>query len=400
MTKQRVLLLTVGAPDPTQGGSGIFNYFFARRLLAFGFEVDAYYRADESFWQNHIDPQYLKQLNDKGLKSNLVVERKENALLSFGFTHLMEHHQLPVCREAVAKLKPTFKDYAAIVSLDMGWAIALGLVGVQNQHLCLVGDPVYNRLNYDVKLNLLSPKSWRRWLQIKSMGFAYPKIRAALGKHINLANFSPQHAREYESNGISCRGFTTFSPPVKVRSTFPPVQGKIVAVHVGSLQTSASRSMMSYWENELFPELAKLPFDLEIRFVGKTGRQMQSRWKNISIVFVGHVEELDEEFGKAHVFFSPMKYPIGTRTRIVTALAFGTPAIADPSAQGGLPQLEDGKNILYASTPEAIASAFTKIYQDNALLMQLSQNARLAWETHFNPDVNVDKIIRAIGLLK
>lgn len=305
----------------------------------------------------------------------------------------MEIHQLAVCRRALAALKPRLSEFDACLSLDLGWAIAISEKDIAGRRVSLLGDPVYNRLAYGLTLDPLRPGSWKTWAQVKSMGFAYRKMRERLGLRGTIGSFSPQHAQEYRDQGIPCRHFRSFSPAVSARKNSPEVRGKLVALHVGSLQTSASRSMLNYWDQELFPKLANLPFNIEIRFVGKVASRMESRWKNIQLVFLGHLESIDDEFANAHVFFSPMKYPIGTRTRVVTSMAYGTPVIADESAAGGLPELVGGRDLLYASSPAEVAAAFERAYRDENLLREISKNGRHAWETYYNPEKNVDVII-------
>jgi glycosyltransferase involved in cell wall biosynthesis len=158
--------------------------------------------------------------------------------------------------------------------------------------------------------------------------------------------------------------------------------------------------MLDYWRDELFPALAALPFPVEIRFVGAPGAVLEERpeWPNLRLRFLGHLEQVAGEFARAAAFLSPMKHPTGIRTRVVTALSHGVPVIADPTTAPGLPELEDGRDVVYAARPEAVAAALRRVRDDPEWAETIGAAGRSTWERHFDPARNVPRLLEPLGL--
>lgn len=170
----------------------------------------------------------------------------------------------------------------------------------------------------------------------------------------------------------------------------PVPKERLIALHVGSLATSAGHDMVAYWRDEMLPALASSDIDLQIRVVGNDGGAPAEflDWSRPELVFTGHLDSIVEEVAQADIFLCPLKYPVGVRTRIITALAYGLPVIADRTAAAGLPELVDGRDILFTSSGPEIAEAVRLIGDDGGVRHGLSRSARLAWETFYDPRVN------------
>jgi hypothetical protein len=400
MSKKSIAVFSVGVADPTQGGTGIFNQIVCSTLLDRGYEVHGFFRVTEGFVAEHFNQKYHQALIDKGLQSHLVYEKNDFSGFSFGYAFLEKAHEYRASREAVHQYESIIKNASACISIEMGWAVALANVKVPV--VCVLGDPISQRLAHITKINWLQPKSIYKWLQVQTLRFTNAKIKRDLGDHIIVTMASPKQCQDYLGYGINCQQFRWFSPQVQyVPKTLGAVKSKMVCLHVGSLYTSASRSMLEYWERELCPELAKLPIEFELRFVGKLPPEI-SEWKsmheNVKFVFVGHLENTDEEFRNADVFFSPMQYPIGIRTRIISAASYGITIIADESAHLGLPEFKNGQDAFFTSTAQQTAEVLMRLANSPSLLLETALNARARWEQSFHPEKNMDHLLKLVGL--
>ncbi|KPK56535.1 MAG: hypothetical protein AMS22_00910 [Thiotrichales bacterium SG8_50] len=397
---KRVVLFSTGIPDPTQGGSGIFNYYVARELLRRGDSVQAFFRVNERFLQDHTVGQHLEELSGYGLEYSFVHERPYERTLDFGYKLLRRAHQAAVCEQVVRSLGEEVNKYDAIVALDLGWALALADVRVPA--LAMLGDPLPARLQYGRRYSWWSPTSVKAWMQMKSLFTVstQEQLARALAGQLSIGSFSPHHANEYRAQGIACQHFPWFSAEVdnRPRTTANVPADRLRLLHVGTLESTASRNMLSYWKGELLPRLGRLNFMIDITFVGRGAEQIRSEWPNINIRNNGYEESLDNEFANADVFLSPMKYRVGTRTRILTALSYGIPVIADNSSADGLPELTNRNNIFYASDPEQVAELLEELRMHPQLVRTASANARATWERHYNPVQNVNALLRSVGI--
>lgn len=401
MSSKKIAVFSTGIPDPSQGGSGIFNYYMVRELLERGYQVDGFFIANKVFLDSHTISDYLEQLCAQGLQYRFIEDQMEGCRGAFGLRLLLQSHHVDVCERVVDEVIRNYGAYDAYIAHDLGWIVALA--GKVKPLVGLVGDPLSGRLRYGSDFDLLSPRSWLLRLQALSTGSktTIGALAARLNGKLTLGSFTPHHAAEYQSGGLNCVHFRWFSPEVekpsvKVAKTQP--MDCIQLLHVGTLASTASTKMLRYWMSELLPALATLPFNIEIRFVGRGGKAYDSRWSNIRLVFLGHEENLEREFDDCDVFFSPMQYPVGTRTRILTAMSHGVPTIADRSASLGLPELTNGEDIFYGGSPCEIKAIISKLYQFPELKSTVGKNARAKWEILFQPKRNVEAILAAVDL--
>jgi glycosyltransferase involved in cell wall biosynthesis len=396
---KKILFFSTGIPDPGQGGSGVFNYLLCSEILKKGFSLTAFFRVNDILLGQARENKCLKDLKDQGLEFELIKEKSLENRLLFGSSLSMALQNYEVCQQVVNQNAELIKKADGIISLDLGWAMALA--DCPKKALCVLDDPLQGRMEFGQPLNFLNPVSFKRWLQLKSIKSKsfFKWLKNKLGENNILGILSFYDRDMYRANGIECRVIKFFSENAPFCPR-PPMEGnRIIGVHLGNLSKTASKNLLSYWMGELFPTLSALPFEIEIRFIGKFQEKLISKWDNITLNFLGHISgSLEDEFSQAHFFFSPMKYPIGIRTRIITALSYGMPVIADKASSFGLPDLKDGYDIIYASSPQEVKNALLNFKQNPEALKAIGLNARKSWEEFFNPEKNISKILNLLGL--
>lgn len=399
MTTKKIAVFSTGIPDPSQGGSGIFNYYVIRELLDRGHEVHCYFLASKSFLKGHTVNGFLEELCSKGLQYTVVDEQGKKRRSAWGFELLLQSHNVDVCTRIVDTLNSEGKTYDAYIAHDLGWIIALA--GQAEPVVGLAGDPLHGRLRFGIALDPLVPKTWLVRMKALSVGSksTLRKLAVRLNGKVILGSFTPNHVEEYRAGGLICRHFRWFSPEVSAfsRTVNWHKEDTFRLLHVGTLTSTASSKMLGYWMDDLLPELAKLPFNIEIRFIGRGAKFYESQWDNIRLAFLGHEESLEKEFERCDAFFSPMRYPVGTRTRILTAISYGVPTIADHSASLGLPELKDGEDIFYGRDPRQIANIIKNLKQHPELQEKVGRAARAKWCSFYQPSTNVSAILAAVG---
>jgi len=82
---------------------------------------------------------------------------------------------------------------------------------------------------------------------------------------------------------------------------------------------------------------------------------------------------------------------VGIQNKVLEAMALGTPVIASPSVAAGL-QVESGRELLIAETPEQFAAATLRLLDDTALWQQLAACGRRYIEAYHNWDAILTRL--------
>jgi len=395
-TARTAALFSTGLPDPTQGGSGIFNYLVADELLRRGYRVLAVFRVSRAFADRAITGSYLRELQERGLEVETVGEDAPLRRRDFGLTALERLHSYESSRLAVERLVMR-ESLDFCISLDLGWALALADLPVRR--LSILGDPYHRRVRETTPFSLQRRSTWGVLVRAKSVERSMSRLAERLRPYGEsdsavLASFAPQHADEFRAAGLACRHVRWFVPGPERVERHPPTD-RLRLLHVGDLASTASRQMLRYWDSELLPAASRLACPIDLEFVGRvdTLQPPLGTWPNIHVTFSGHVDDLRPPFAATTAYLSPMNYRVGVRTRILTALAHGVPVVASTAAALGLPELRDGVDIVYADNGPAVAGILSRLADDASLVERLGAAARTSWERFYDARVNVPALV-------
>lgn len=392
---KKVAFFSTGIPDPTQGGSGIFNYYFVKRLLEKNILLDCFFRVNSNFLKYHTHSYHFDILKKKINSINFVFEKNNGKFLKFGIGLLKAQHHFNICQKTVVSLK---NNYNAYISLDLGWAMALDNF---DNCLSILGDPYHARVLDTLKGKFLSPINYYR--KLKALSCTSSKTMQYLSSLLNnrkcLGIFSRHHAEEYQGKGINCELLDWFSPEVNdfnIKKNFF-YSKEFNLCHLGDLETTASRKSLDFLENSLEVISKIISKKIVISFVGRFKERKKSLYPNIEFKYLGHVDDLSKELNKYDALISFSDYSAGIRTRIITGLSHGIPCIAHFSASFGLHKLKHGYDILFCKNSIEFANNINMLINDKYLQMKISENSRISWLKYFNPKTNVDKILKIVN---
>jgi len=392
---KKIAFFSTGIPDPNQGGSGIFNYYLIKRLLEKNNLVDCFFRVNKKFLENHTNSNFFEKFKNDLNLVHFVYEKKTNNIFSFGKNLLKKTHHVSECVNVVFNLK---KNYDTYISLDLGWAIALDQL---NNCLSILGDPYHARIIQSVKDENFSLINYYR--KLRALSCVSDKTMSSLAPILNnrtfLGSFSNQHAEEYRSKGINCQSLDWFSPEVDeiyIKKDFF-LNDQFNLCHIGDLETTASRKNINFLKNSLIILSKNIKKKIIITFIGRFKEKIISSFSNIEFRYLGFVDNLSLELKKYDALISVSDYPVGTRTRIISALSHGLPCISHVAASLGLHQLKHGHDILFCKNAIEFAENINLLIKDRNLQIRLSNNSRLTWLKHFNPKKNVDKILKIVN---
>lgn len=133
---------------------------------------------------------------------------------------------------------------------------------------------------------------------------------------------------------------------------------------------------------EIFPAVrAALP-EAELLIVGNNPPPELQALAGPGITVTGRVPELTPYLDAAHVYVCPLRIGAGIKNKVLAAMAMRTPVVGTSLSFDGI-AVSDGKDVLVADTPAAIADATIRVLQDAALQDQLATNARHCIEEHY-----------------
>ncbi|MBF0518529.1 MAG: glycosyltransferase [Nitrospirae bacterium] len=369
-------------------------------LLKAGYEVDAFFRTGKDFIENHTTNVYLEKLVARGLNFFIVEETHLLRNYKLGLDFVKAAHCYDLCAETVRKHKTLIDSATGCISTDMGWMLALAETD-KKKILSILGDPMHSKLRY-VSADRISAKILK-WARIISMFNLYPRLKPCLkNKNLITGIFSPHHAKEIRRGGIDCKDVPFSTPvPSKIKTNYDINPAELVLLHVGNLLTTASTSFIKASFQDVLAQMGKLPFKICFRFVGRhlEGLDKLTVPSNVTVERVGYLNETEivEEYVNADIFYAPIEYPIGTRTRIMTALSYGLPIIAtEANVRDSMPGVDLQRDLFVVNKTRSVVDVLKFVHSNQAVLKDVGQCARKAWERNYNPDVNMPKLMRIL----
>lgn len=99
------------------------------------------------------------------------------------------------------------------------------------------------------------------------------------------------------------------------------------------------------------------------------------------IVVTGTVPDLRPYLAQATVAVSPIRYGVGIQNKVLEAMAMATSSVASSQATSAL-QVQAGRDLLMADSPETLAQAIVELLTHDALRQSIGQAGRHYVETY------------------
>lgn len=144
-----------------------------------------------------------------------------------------------------------------------------------------------------------------------------------------------------------------------------PVDGKRV-VFTGNMTYFPNTDGAQYLAREIWPLVRRRVPDAKLYLVGQNPPTSVSRLAAEDIVVTGFVRDIQEEYARSAVAVSPIRFGAGTLNKILEPLAMGVPVVCTDIGISGL-DLEDGKDVLVATTAEGLADHIVRLLGDASL---------------------------------
>lgn len=183
-----------------------------------------------------------------------------------------------------------------------------------------------------------------------------------------------------------------------------PHPGKPHFCYVGSLRWHPNVAGLDWFCQEVWPKIRKRVPDatFEIAGVGlKPDAQgklpVPESWKVPGVETVGFLEDLEPLYERSLGMLAPVFGGSGVRLKLLEGFRAGMPVVTTPDGAFGLP-LEDGREALIASEPDAFAERVERLVKDAPLRDQVREQGYAYLEKHHSLAVAQGFMRRVLGI--
>lgn len=164
--------------------------------------------------------------------------------------------------------------------------------------------------------------------------------------------------------------------------------------YVGNFRVASNCDTLRMICNEILP---KVQHEYKFYVVGLCPDEIRNTYKNNSrIIFCGRVENLVEIVQKTEVFFSPILYGTGIKTKIIEAMAMGMPVITNDVGVEGI-NAKDGIHLIIENEYDNLVKSLVVLLDDSKLRNKIGLNAQSFVNEFFRWDV-IYNAFNLIGL--
>ncbi|MFZ1390983.1 MAG: glycosyltransferase [Dokdonella sp.] len=168
-------------------------------------------------------------------------------------------------------------------------------------------------------------------------------------------------------------------------------------VFVGGFQHPPNIDSVLWFVREIFPlVLARKP-GMRLHVVGSKATAAIRALGSEHVIIHGFVEDIARFMDDCRVSIAPVRYGAGIKGKINTAMSYGLPVVATPTAIEGM-HLRAGEDVLVAAEASGFADAVVRLHDDEVLWNRLSANGLANVREHFSFEA-AEKAVRRIFAL-
>jgi glycosyltransferase involved in cell wall biosynthesis len=163
-------------------------------------------------------------------------------------------------------------------------------------------------------------------------------------------------------------------------------------VFTGNLGYFANADAAGWFAREVFPRVRERVPAARFRIAGaRPSRSVRALAGLAGVSILGDVPDIAEPLRSARVAVVPQRAGSGQQSKMLEAMACGTPVVASPLAAAGM-EAVDGTHLLVAGDPEEMAAAVVRLLEDAAACERLSDSARRLVAEHYTWERSVERL--------
>ncbi|MCL2742588.1 MAG: glycosyltransferase family 4 protein [Planctomycetaceae bacterium] len=372
----KILVIDEWLPSIRNSGKSIRTY----ELLA------PFTKKHQITYLAHIDgkeqPEQLRQMQEAGFNTVCVPRRKRYAtaaaILLGAVPAMFSSMPISVKRHYSPDFAAKIKELVQKESFD--------LMHIEWSHYAVYGQFV-PQLPQFICTHNVEYLSWKRFTQVTKNPF---KIALGLHEAVRMYYFEKHAYRKADylstvsendaeivrkcfgiedvaviSNGVGIAQYDEVSNNPKPAHF----------VYCGSMDAGVNQDAVYYFIKDIFPLIAKKRPDATFCVIGRNPPEKFLQLQTAKIKFLGGVADIRVPLKEGAVEVVPLRIAGGSRLKILEAFAAKIPVVSTSIGAEGL-EIEDGKNIVLADTPEDFADKAVALLDDEALQRTLIENGR------------------------
>ncbi len=223
----------------------------------------------------------------------------------------------------------------------------------------------------------------RKWEDIFYQKYDYTLMTSNVERDILNRRMKGNKAKTL-TVGVDC---DYYGQPIKTE------KDPIGLSYVGNLYVASNADTLKMIIEKILPLLKS---DYRLYVIGKCSTQIKERYGSDKIIFCGRVDDLREYVKRAVVFFSPIAYGTGVKTKIVEAMAMGMPVVTNSVGIEGI-HAKQGEDILVSDDYGELAKCTDRLLCDMEYREIIGNNARLFANMTFRWE-KVFEVYKEMGL--
>lgn len=217
-------------------------------------------------------------------------------------------------------------------------------------------------------------------------------LETFVGRRVDvLVTVSERDAAEYARMGIPRSRIRIVPVCVRLppRVAAPPMgsrsagggNGHAVLFFFGTFRYAPNREALEFVNERLAPFLSSRGIPCEIRVAGPDVPTLEF---HPSVRPLGFVPDLHEALRAATLCVVPVWRGVGTLTKVIDAMAAGTPVVLTEFAARGIPEVSPGVHAYVAPTEEAFLESVAEALAHPEIASAMSRRARLLVEQGYD----------------
>lgn len=380
------VIVTGGVPHPTRGASTVLYFQYIDAMLAAGAMIQCVLiGANED--ADSPEPRALRQAVCRPDQLEIITCARRDVLRTNRFSLTDDSQQVAMdIRVAVSAFRPD-----AQVCFDLS-AAAIGRHLDATRRLAWLGDLRFQTVWYHSWYNVAErPYRAHELIYAVLHCHLWRRIYAAVLRDFDEILVA-SHSSIVELERINLRSnYAPYPwPPLPPTARTASLPSRPTFLFFGNLVGLGSRSSLHMLIRHILPRLRRIwgAGGFEVRIAGREIPDAHHRRLLAAVpevVFLGFVEDLAAEIGRAHAVLAPISVPVGNRSRILTALSVGAPVIAHCNAALGNPDLLDGQTCFLASDANTFVRHMRAAVEDPATAAAVGARGRAMYERCFAP---------------
>ena len=171
-------------------------------------------------------------------------------------------------------------------------------------------------------------------------------------------------------------------------------------VFIGGFEHIPNVDAILYFIHEIWPFVRRYSSDVNLLILGSNPPETiyQAAHDDERIKVIGYVQDLGDYFNTCRISVAPLRIGAGIKGKIVTSAVYGVPCVATGLAVEGM-GLTEGKEILVADEPHLFAEEILRLYSDEKLWNDISENALEFMNIHFSYEAGKKRLKRFFSAL-